>query len=250
MKKILFEMTPEQYLSLTNILTSISIGYYDELPSNKNKVIEILDSIKAPKVMDTGKAVLNEGKEIFPEILLGQTISGYDKDDEISSIEKWFNEPVSYNDLLPDEWFDTYNVSCENNPTLDLISDDENLRFIFGKQGQVGIEYWSRYDEDESPEAVIFIKNSDASEMLEYLDHIIEPITNNRVYSRGISKEICCDSDSKYSIKVLNLDNEISAYLTKNKPGKYLSEVIKFHNSKQIILFYEFLKHHLGLKNK
>lgn len=225
MKKIQLELTPEQYLSLTNILTSISIGHYDELPNVRNKVIEILKDI-SPKITEQEKVVIdNISNEPIPRT--------------IKKARRKKEEKKEIN-ILPNEWFDTYNVRIENNFELDLISNSENLRFIYGKQGQIGIEYWEHFGRDED-KVTMFIKNSDAEELLYLIRNIM--LTSDSLTDKYIDIEETFSE--KYELKITKIDGNTTATICKDK-GNNCIDIVKFHNEKQLILFYQFMEHHLG----
>ena len=225
MKKIQLEITPEQYLSLTNILTSISIGHYDELPNARNKVIEILQDI-SPKIIEQEKVSINN----IPNEPVPRTTK---------KIRRKKEEKKEIN-ILPDEWFDTYNVRIENNLELDLISNSENLRFIYGKQGQIGIEYWEHFGKDED-KIVMFIKNSDAEELLYLMKNIM--LSSGLLTDTYINVEETFSD--KYELKITKINGNTTATICKDK-GNDCIDVVKFHNEKQLILFYQFMEHHLG----
>lgn len=222
MKKIILEIEPEQLTALTGILVSASMGYYESLPQFKNEAGRILDCLKQGKIVDREEAIFSED------------IDSQDKEEFVEEIQV----DTSY---LPKEWFDTYNVQFENNSELDLVTDEENLRFIFGKQGQIGIQYWHVYEETSDPDTVIFIKNSDAIRILQRLGDRTNDF--NLLPERG-SIDLIEKIDDKYEIAIRKRGSSCITRLFKKKEDGS-NDYVKFYNEKQLRIFYEFLKYHL-----
>ena len=219
MKKIVLTITPGQLLAISSIMMSVSMDYYDDLPTLKEQAKDILNC-------------LNEGKIIDDSDIKSEPVENVDNIKSSSEIID------NLKMVLPEQWFDTYNVRVENNPKLDLVSDNENLRFIFGKQGQVGIEYWSDYD--DKSDTVMFIKNSDIRDIYEELGRVI----NEYIETKGKHSITKVKIADKYELRILKKRDDISAVLHKDKDDDS-TDMVRFHNSKQLILFYEFLTYHL-----
>ena len=122
-----------------------------------------------------------------------------------------------------------------------LIEETENLRFIYGRQGQVGIEYWDNYDEGRKADSVIFINNSDARKLLEFLDCTINHPDFGTPKMPGIKYNLL----DKYEIVIFNNSGDIFARLYKTKNQTDVT-CVDFSNHMQIGLFHQFLTFHLN----
>lgn len=220
MNKFTIELTSSQIVSLSAILTSTVIGNYDKLPLLKTDAAAISSSL--------GKAVLIEE-------------CANDTENNNNAIKEMIENRDIKKSYIPDEFYDTYNVYAEDKNDTFLIEEDENLRFIFGKQGQIGIEYWDYYDDGKKPDIIIFIKNSDAEDLLNALDEIIEDLDSPKKKPR---KNIIRNINDKYQLVIAFNGYNIVMNLYKRKDENDF-DTIHFHNYKQIKLFNEFLKYHL-----
>lgn len=219
MNKFTVELTSEQIATLSAILSGIAIDSYEKLPALKESSICIMNSLLRAKRCEKVEAITEEC--YFPKFNISKkdTLKPY----------------------VPDKFFDTFNLYAEDTNDTFFIEDEENLRFIYGKQGQVGIESWNYYDEGKKPDTVIFINNSDARVLLDIINKTTLDFNYNRYKSLNVAEEI----NDKYEFRLTNDVHGTTAILCKKtKTGN--TDVIKFYNERQVILFYEFLKYHVG----
>lgn len=219
MNKFTVELTSEQIATLRAILSGIAIDSYEKLPELKESSICIMNSLLNAKRCE--KVETTKEECYFPKFNISKkdTLKPY----------------------VPDKFFDTFNLYAEDTNDTFFIEDEENLRFICGKQGQIGIESWNYYDEDKKPDTVIFINNSDARALLDIINKTTLDFNYNRCEYLKVKEEI----NDKYEFRLTNNVHGAVATLCKmTKTGN--ADVIKFYNERQIILFYEFLKYHVG----
>lgn len=219
MNKFTVELTSEQIATLSAILSGIAIDSYEKLPALKESSICIMNSLLKAKRCE--KVETTKEECYFPKFNISKkdTLKPY----------------------VPDKFFDTFNLYAEDTNDTFFIEDEENLRFIYGKQGQIGIESWNYYDEGKKPDTVIFINNSDARALLDIINKTTLDFNYNRCKYLEVKKEI----NDKYEFKLTNnVHGAVATLCKKTKTGN--ADVIKFYNERQIILFYEFLKYHIG----
>ena len=219
MNKFTVELTSEQIATLSAILSGIAIDSYEKLPALKESSICIMNSLLRAKRCEKAETIKEEC--YFPKFNISKK-----------------DTPKPY---VPDKFFDTFNLYAEDTNDTFFIEDKENLRFICGKQGQIGIESWNYYDEGKKPDTVIFINNSDARVLLDIINKTTLDFNYNRYKPLKVTEEI----NDKYEFRLTNdVHGTIAILCKKTKTGN--ADVIKFYNERQAILFYEFLKYHVG----
>lgn len=213
MDKFIIEITSDQLVALNAICTSIVVNNYDKLPSLKNEAKEIAKlSMDATISKNQKKELTKRNIEIVEETKIS----------------------------IPTEFFDTFNFYSENDE-LPLINNKENLRFIYGKQGQIGIEYWEDYKEGNKPDEVMFIKNSDAIKINTELKRIISALNSNKSLM-SMSQEMA----DKYQFNIsYKRTGEVDFSLYKKKDYGCMDEVA-FANKDQLRVFCNFLEYHLN----
>ena len=88
---------------------------------------------------------------------------------------------------------------------------------------------------------MIFINNSDARVLLDIINKTTLDFNYNRYKPLKVTEEI----NDKYEFRLTNdVNGTIAILCKKTKTGN--TDVIKFYNERQAILFYEFLKYHVG----
>lgn len=283
MSKFRVEFTDKQISAISSMVTAAVIEDYDKLKEFKDTYASIIEAIlSAEKISD--KYVIKRQIEKEESVVTGDMLADNNETAE-DRVEQDDSEAVIApveNNFLPEEFFSTYNSAVEQHNTGAIINNgDECLRYGFGKQGQVAIQFWAKYPgEIKNPDFEFYINNRDAVQVSNCISEIVEVLFSNndkykdrenaikrkllpyckrivcdkfetKIFIESFRKspfqlgergyEISIDTHALNGTSVLNLSAIMT--LTK-KDGNDIS--IPFLTKQQIILFDEFLKHHLG----
>lgn len=260
MNSLFVKLTKEQIITLNTMLVCVAIDDYSAIKTEafKRKAVDISTQLLRAQAT-INEPVQQEQEECDEEYLEDEQSSKYD--------------------FLPDQFFDTYNSVVEQeNSGAKINRDNEGLRFLKGKAGQIGVQYWDNYIELSRCDASFFINNKDANNIYDVLEDMREIIAAGTIHKNkkgeltklasnifkeynayvrcgfikidleseketvppGINKYTMIFSEDVLNGKPTNLDY---FQLIKEADGKTIK--IPFKTMEQIIIFIEFLRDRL-----
>lgn len=278
MSKFKVELTSEQVVGLSAIATSIIIGDYKKLDELRDMALSIAKATLSAESLSPEFAVIKKSQcsEVATEIAMEDEQSSYIPEVNVKADE------YQQNEFVPSTFFNTYNSAVEQHNGNGIINlANECIRFGFGKQGQVAIQFWADYPgEVKNPDSEFYINAQD----IVCISRCIDKITQTLFFDRDVKNALpdtIWQRTLPYCKKVSVFESKVKVFIESSKKTRFqVSEVgyeievntditgtgrpatssaiisltkrkdgditIPFFTSQQIILFNEFLKYHLN----